>query len=113
MKSLICSSAILLVLLFVPYQSEAVGSSLREVRSEVGLLAQADKCKIELNLALTVQAFISKCVKGSVREEFPSALLGRTVGDISDTAVCRFMRDNNSSEQTSYVDDQNRLNPLL
>jgi hypothetical protein len=84
MKSLICSSAILLVLLFVPYQSEAVGSSLREVRSEVGLLAQADKCKIELNLALTVQAFISKCVKGSVREEFPSALLGRTVGDISD-----------------------------
>jgi hypothetical protein len=29
------------------------------------------------------------------------------------TAVCRFMRDNNSSEQTSYVDDQNRLNPLL
>lgn len=71
-------------MLFVPYQSEATGNSLQEARSEFGLFAQADKCKIDLNLALTVQAFISKCVKGSVREEFPSALLGRTVGDISD-----------------------------
>ena len=42
----------------------------------------AADCVIDNNLSDTVEAFVGKCVKGSVRSVMPGSMWSKTVGDV-------------------------------
>ncbi len=60
---------------------------------DVGSLAYADNCSPKDNLDETAEKFIGRCCKGSIRSEFPSEYLSKTLGDIQSACKVGNRRD--------------------
>ncbi len=46
--------------------------------------AQAGSCDIDDNLSDTVETFVGRCVKGSVRSVMPASMWSKTLRDVKD-----------------------------